>query len=91
MPEEMNAYEAERAARIDANKERMRALGLAKGGALRVGGDLLRGEVRGRACCRRARGELARSAAVVMPAPFSRGAPASASQRCADALSIIIY
>ena len=38
MPEEMNAYEAERAARIDANKERMRALGLAKGGALRVGG-----------------------------------------------------
>ena len=38
MPEEMNAYEAERAARIEANKERMRALGLAKGGALRVGG-----------------------------------------------------
>ena len=38
MPEEMNAYEAERAARIEANKERMRVLGLAKGGALRVGG-----------------------------------------------------
>ena len=38
MPEEMNAYEAERAARIEANRERMRALGLAEGGALRVGG-----------------------------------------------------
>lgn len=38
MSSEMNAYELERAARIESNKERMRALGLGQGGAYRVGG-----------------------------------------------------
>ena len=35
---EMNAYELERAARIETNKQRMRAMGLGQGGALRVAG-----------------------------------------------------